>query len=421
MALPSGQAASSFWGGTASATSGALTISPQSYDATIPPGGSVTVGYVAATKGAAGPSTCAVTPGGSCLGLGSTSTTTSAPSPSTTTSTTAPPTSPTTTSPTTTTTTSTSSTPTSAGALGRVTPYADITLSGFSLPSVTSASGLKSMTLAFVTSGGGCTPSWGGVTPVSQAPMAGDIKALRASGGDVRISFGGAAGTELAQACTSATSLAAAYQAVLDTYSATAIDFDIEGAAVADVAGNTRRNQAINILRQHAVAKGADLQVSYTLAVLPSGLTGDGIAILKNAAANSTRVDSINVMAMDYGASAAPSPAGRMGDYAIAAVTGSQAQVRSIWPSLSDAQAWAKMAVTPMIGVNDQSDEIFTVADATKLVAFARTKHLAWLGFWSLGRDHQCSQGAVSYADATCSSILQSNYAFSSAFKSYTG
>ena len=53
-------------------------------------------------------------------------------------------------------------------------------------------------------------------------------------GGDVIVSFGGAANHELAEVITSATALQAAYQSMIDAYGLTHIDFDIEGAAVAD-------------------------------------------------------------------------------------------------------------------------------------------------------------------------------------------
>ena len=64
-------------------------------------------------------------------------------------------------------------------------------------------------------------------------------------------------------------------------------------------------------------------------------------------------------MAMDYGSSFS----GDMGQYAIDGATATQAQVKSVL-GLSDDAAWKKIAVTPMIGVNDVSSETFTVADA---------------------------------------------------------
>ena len=37
----------------------------------------------------------------------------------------------------------------------------------------------------------------------------------------------------------------------------------------------------------------------------------------------------------------------------------------------------------------------------------AASKHLAWLSMWSAGRDTECPGGAQSFAQPTCSSIVQ--------------
>ncbi len=72
----------------------------------------------------------------------------------------------------------------------------------------------------------------------------------------------------------------AQYQVVIDAYSLTAIDFDIEGAAVADAPSVDHRNAAIAGLQSAAQAGGQDLAVSYTLPVAPDGLTADGLAFV---------------------------------------------------------------------------------------------------------------------------------------------
>jgi hypothetical protein len=69
--------------------------------------------------------------------------------------------------------------------------------------------------------------------------------------------------------------------------------------------------------------------------------------------------------------------------------------------------------------VNDTSDEIFTVANAQQLAAFAASKHLAWLSMWSAGRDQECTGGAASFAEPTCSSVGQRPDAFMNAFGAY--
>jgi hypothetical protein len=274
---------------------------------------------------------------------------------------------------------------------------------------------VKQFNLAFVVAGGGgCTPEWGGVTALGSDPVAAQIGALRAMGGDVRVSFGGASGSELATVCTSAAQLQAAYQQVISAYSVTKLDFDIEGAAVDNTAANTRRDQALAALQ----AADQGLQVSFTLPVLPSGLTSDGVAVLAGAKASGVQISAVNVMAMDYGDGAAPNPSGQLGTFAIDAATATDGQVASVL-GISAAAAWPKIAVTPMIGVNDTSDEIFTVANAQQLVAFAHSKHLAWLSMWSGARDQQCSGGAQPSAEPTCSSIVQSPDAFMTALGAF--
>src|SRR6202012_5018590 len=167
-------------------------------------------------------------------------------------------------------------------------PYVDTSLyPPFSLVSTAQATGVKQFNLAFVVAGAStsgntgasCTPEWGGVPAVGSDPVASQIAALRAIGGDVRISFGGEAGSELAETCTSASQLQAAYQQVISAYDVNKIDFDIEGAAVDNTAPNARRDQALAALE----AQDPGLQVSFTLPVLPSGLTADGDAVLTGA------------------------------------------------------------------------------------------------------------------------------------------
>ncbi|MFI1506742.1 cellulose binding domain-containing protein [Streptomyces sp. NPDC020597] len=293
----------------------------------------------------------------------------------------------------------------------RFAPYVDTSLyPAFDLLANADATGVKDYNLAFVTDGGGCTPKWGGVTGLANDAVAAQIGALRAKGGDVRVSFGGAAGSELATTCPSATALAAAYARAVDAYRLTKVDFDVEGGALPNAAANTRRAQAIaELQRAHP-----GLDVSFTLPVMPEGLTQDGVSLLAGARSAGVRIAAVNIMAMDYG----PAYGGDMGTYAEQAATATQAQIKSVL-ALSDGAAWKTVAVTPMIGVNDVASEVFTVQDAAQLVAFAEARGLGWLSMWSATRDRQCPGGARNTADATCSSVLQAGSAFSKAFAAY--
>ncbi len=308
-------------------------------------------------------------------------------------------------------------------------PYVDMTLTPMTnLASIAENEGVKYFSLAFITADSHGQPSWGGYLSYEVNGGAFDqairaqINALRGLGGDVAVSFGGAAGQELAQVITSVPALTSAYQAVINAYQLTRIDFDIEGAAEADHASIDRRSQAIAALQATAAAQGKTLQVSFTLPVLPSGLTSDGLYVLQSALKYGVKITAVNVMAMDYGDSAAPNPAGRMGTYAIDAATSVYGQLQTLYgTSLSSAQLWGMIGVTPMIGLNDDTSEVFDQAAAAQLLAFAEQKGLGEIAMWSLNRDQADPSGkAVSYVDDTSSSIVQTPYQFSKILEAFT-
>ncbi|GGV31978.1 hypothetical protein GCM10010277_16120 [Streptomyces longisporoflavus] len=302
-------------------------------------------------------------------------------------------------------------TPAEAAAQAKFAPFVDTSLApAYDLVDTADKTGVKEFNLAFITSGGSCEPLWGGTTGLDDDKVASQIAALRAKGGDVSVSFGGAAGSELGLKCDSADALAEAYGKVIDKYELTKVDFDIEGAALPDTAANTRRAQAIAQLQKDHEG----LDVSFTLPVMPEGLTQPGVDLVADAKKNGVKVSAVNIMAMDYG----PSYSGDMGQYAIDAATATQKQIKGAL-DLSDEAAWKAVAVTPMIGVNDVTTEVFKVDDAAQLVKFAEEKGLGWLSMWSSTRDKACEGGANNGAQPTCSSIEQEPLAFTKALGVY--
>ena len=288
-----------------------------------------------------------------------------------------------------------------------------------SLPQLATATGLKDFSLGFIINGATpCTASWFGDYDPTTGWDAADFNAIRAAGGDVIPSFGGENGTELAQSCTTVASLTAQYQAVVNEYGLDHIDFDIEGAAVADPASIDRRSAAIAAVQAAQAAKGLNLEVTLTLPVLPTGLTADGLYVLQSAYAHGVKVTVVNGMAMDFGDSTAPNPAGQMGTYAIDSAQAVRAQIASVWTTLSTAQTWAMVGVTPMIGQNDESDEVFGISDAQQLITFAGQNHLGELAFWAVTRDQPCASGG---GLSTCTMISQSPYQFSTMFAAFKG
>jgi hypothetical protein len=286
--------------------------------------------------------------------------------------------------------------------------------------------GVKYFNLAFIVADAGKQPSWGGYSSYELGSdfsnsVRTQINAVRTAGGDVAVSFGGENGQELAQADTNVTSLKNAYAAVVSAYGLSRIDFDIEGGAVADHASIDRRSQAIAALQHDAAAAGRTLQVWFTLPVLPTGLTADGLYVLQSALRYGVTVGGVNGMAMDFGDWAAPHPQGQMGTYAIDVAQSLFTQLQSLYGTQkTSSQLWAMVGVTPMLGVNDASDEIFTLADAQQLETFASQHGLGELAMWSLNRDQQAPTGVLTYASPSYSGVLQSPFAFSKIFEPFT-
>ena len=295
-------------------------------------------------------------------------------------------------------------------------PYVDVLLyPAFPLAATAAQTGSKFYTLAFITAGAGCDAKWGGIVGMSENYLISDLNALRTNGGNVIVSFGGASGTELAQACNSVSALQTQYQAVIDKYNLTHVDFDIEGGALPDAAANDRRNKAIRALQIHAQNQNRQLIISYTLPVLPSGLGQSSLNLLQNAVLNNVEVSAVNIMAMDYGAVANPN---QMGQNAIDAGNATIAQLQNIFTGKTPAQLRQMLSITPMIGLNDVIPEVFTLADANLLLNFAQTNNIGRLSMWSMTRDKQCATAPT--VSPVCSGITQNPFDFTNRFKLFT-
>jgi len=306
-------------------------------------------------------------------------------------------------------------------------PYVDTTLwPTYDLVKTAKDQGLRYFSLAFITASPTNQPAWGGYSAYEMnggefdLKMRSMISGVRALGGDVNVSFGGANGHELAEVITDKAALKAAYLKVIDTYGLTRIDFDIEGAAVNNKAALDRRSAVLAELQADAAKAGKSLEIWLTLPVLPTGLTPDGVYAVQSAVHAGVKLGGVNIMAMDYGEWAAPNPNGKMGDYAIQSANSLHSQLKSIFVGYSDAKIWSMVGITPMIGMNDVTTEVFDQQEAREVLAFAQEKSIGKLSFWSLNRDMQNASGKIGYVDTTSSSILQSPFEFSSIFKVFT-
>ncbi|WP_369226785.1 carbohydrate binding domain-containing protein [Streptomyces sp. R39] len=294
-----------------------------------------------------------------------------------------------------------------ASSVYSVAPYVDMSNSQEGLlDTAVTGHGLKAYTAAFVL-GEGCTQIWGDTLPIGNDSYTDpEIARAKSEGASVIISSGGASGEPLAWTCSTQSSIDAGYQAIIDDYGVTQLDFDVEGAAVADTAAAARQMQAMKDLK----ASNPNLRFSMTLPVLTSGLTNDGVNILKAAKNAGIKIDVVNIMTMDYYAGTGT----EMGQAALSAARATLAQMQSV----DSGYTYADLGITPMIGKNDDGST-FTLADAQTVESFAAQNGVGRLAFWSANRDQPCSGSANSLS--TCSEISQNSLAFTDAFVPYEG
>ena len=310
-------------------------------------------------------------------------------------------------------------------------PYVDVTLTPtyeFQNPSANPA---RDIALAFVVSDpeAPCEPSWGGYYSLDEAAETLEldrrITQLRGAGGDIIVSFGGQANSELAYACQDDAALTEAYRSVVERYDVRAIDLDIENEEIADRASITRRAEAIASLQRERSAGGDELAVWLTLPVATSGLTADGVAAVEATLAGGVQLTGVNVMTMNFGDAAHPTA--DMLAATESALAATARQLAGVYNdrgvTLDEAGRWALLGATPMVGQNDVDGEVFTLDDARGLADFATSKGLGRVSIWSLNRDAQCD---ATFADVmvhsnTCSSVEQDALAFANVFGALTG
>jgi hypothetical protein len=293
-----------------------------------------------------------------------------------------------------------------------------------SLTTTAEESGAHYFTLAFLEtlSKTSCTLAWNGsrTQTLAAGRYVSDLASLRVLGGDVIPSFGGwsadQGGTEIGDSCKDVNAIAAAYESVISTYDVTRLDMDIEGRSLNRPAGIDRRNKALKLVQDWAVAQGRTLQVSYTLPTSASGLEPSGLAVLQNAIANGTRVDVVNVMAFDYYDRVTTD----MGAAAISAAQGLHTQLQTLYPGKTSAEVWAMVGITLMPGLDDypRRTENTSVADAQRVLDFARTLGLDTLSIWAIQRDNGGCPGTT--GSNSCSGIVQNDWDFTHLLQPFT-
>jgi chitinase len=250
---------------------------------------------------------------------------------------------------------------------------------------------LPALTLAFAT--GACgSETWGGVSGANWATE--NVAQLYAANLNYVVSTGGAAGTFTCASTAGMESFIARYASP----NLVGIDFDIEGGQSASDIQNLVNSAA------GAQAQYPKLQFSFTLATLGAsdgsygGVNSLGNTVVRDVLGSSLKNYVINLMTMDYGNASST----------VCVVSGSTCEMaQSAIQAVKNLEhtygiAASKIAVTPMIGMNDATTETFTIADVNTLTSYVVSNGLAGLHFWSLDRDTPCSD---TYASPTCNSL----------------
>jgi hypothetical protein len=366
--LPSGQSIASLWDGAHTANGQTITVR-NTWNGNVAVGGTASFGFTVRGSGGS-PTGCKVN-GAACDGTGQP--------------------------PTTTTTTTTTSNPPLPGT-GRGAPYLYL---GWGNPQsateVMRATGVKWFTLAFVLSGGGCTPAWDSQRPLTGGVDQQTINAIRAAGGDVVPSFGGWSGTKLGPNCSTPEALAGAYQQVINTYGLKAIVIDIENTdEFENTAVQDRILTALRIVKQN----NPGIQTIVTFGTTTTGPNFYGARLIDQAKALNANIDVFTIMPFDFGSA-------NIRTDTINAATGLKNKLRSTF-GWSDAEAFRHVGISGMNGLSDQR-ELTTVDDWTAIRDWSKANGLGRLAFWSVNRDRGGCDGQVA---AHCSGIAQADLAF---------
>jgi hypothetical protein len=291
--------------------------------------------------------------------------------------------------------------PSASAAPAAVSPAAPYLFMGWGDPpspsAVMSATGVRSFTMAFVLSGGGCTPAWDGNRPLQGGVDASAIAEIKAAGGDIVPSFGGWSGNKLGPNCADSAALAGAYQQVIDAYDLSAIDIDIENTD--EFENETVQDRilgALKIVKQN----NPGLQTIVTFGTTTTGPNYYGGRLIDQAKALDAGIDVFTIMPFDFGSS-------NIQNDTIAAADGLKNKLMSTF-GWSEAEAYRHVGISGMNGLSDQQ-ELTSVGAWTAIRDWAKAKGLGRFAFWAVNRDRPCPGGGVV---SNCSGIDQGEWEF---------
>jgi chitinase len=256
-------------------------------------------------------------------------------------------------------------------------PYIYSSVSGTKDPvNVMKTTGVKAFTLAFILNKGTCTPVWDSSGTLTDANKTKQINAIRAAGGDVVVSFGGASGSKLGNSCSNETVLAAAYQKVIDQFKLKAIDIDLEAG---EVSQSLKVLKALKIVKQKNPAVSAIL----TLGTGTTGLVGSEAKIPAQAKSIGSPVDNWTIMPFDFSGNDSGL------NHGTATVSASEGLHKQLKTALggTDADIYSKQGISSMNGQTDTGGNV-TVANFDTMLAYVQQHGLTRFTYWELSRDN---------------------------------
>jgi len=209
------------------------------------------------------------------------------------------------------------------------------------------------------------------------------IQNLRNEGGEIIISFGGQAGVSPWTCTQNIDALEKMYIDVINTYSLSRIDLDIE------TSNQNASHAAANAQAIKRVQDKTGVEVSLTIPIMPSGWQDKQIALIDAYLNAGVELVCINSMTMCYGAGLLPGE-----DYAwasVRALKNANRQLGELYKAhgktLSEKDLYKKMGATVAIGYEGDAFPIFTTENMQVVASFAKKAGLGMLSFWSINRD----------------------------------
>ncbi len=262
---------------------------------------------------------------------------------------------------------------------------------------VMDATGIKSFTMAFILSSGGCNPAWDGQRPLTGGADQQAINTIKSKGGSVQISFGGWQGNKLGPNCATPAAFAGAVQQVINAVGPAVVDFDIEN--FDEFENYTVQDRILNglkIVKQN----NPNVKVVVTFGTSTTGPNAHGVRLINQARALNVPIDNFTIMPFDFGSS-------NIYNDTVNASEGLKNALKNAY-GWTDAQAYAHMGISGMNGLSDQQ-EMTTPQTWSQIVAWAKSKGLTRLAYWGVNRDRPCPGGGVV---SHCSGIAQSDWEF---------